>query len=38
MIDTKIELNNLIKICNSDIEIKCIDESEKIRKEIMIKL
>lgn len=38
MIGTKIELNNLIKICNSDIKIKCTDESEKIRKEIMIKL
>lgn len=38
MIGTKIEVNNLIKICNSDIEIKCVDESEKIRKEIMIKL
>lgn len=38
MIGTKIELNNLIKICNSDIKIKCVDESEKIRKEIMIEL
>lgn len=32
------EVGNLIKISNSDIKIKSIDESEKIRKEIMIKL
>lgn len=38
MIGTKIEVENLIKISNSDIKLKSIDESEKIRKEIMIKL
>lgn len=38
MIGEKIEVDRLIKICNTDIQKKCADESEKIRKEIMRKL
>lgn len=33
-----LEKINLMKIYNSDINKKCVDDSEKIRKEIMIKL
>lgn len=38
MIDNRLEIVNLMKIYNSDIKRKCIDDSEKVRKEIMIKL
>lgn len=34
----RLEIVNLMKIYNSDIQRKCIDDSEKVRKEIMIKL
>lgn len=38
MIDNRLEIVNLMKIYNSAIKRKCINYSEKVRKEIMIKL